>query len=321
MRRSVVLDNLSKIIPPIDPDQRMALLHAPFKGTTLFGGELAKVYRANKEWASSVTVYPAAIPQSYASNPYIGRGRSFRKGGFSYRRSGEYRDWSRSAPVSTVTRPSRSGEGRSTMTVTVPQEPNKRSVQTHEDAPRSKRSRKLGKHKSNRKEWGHAPTTINSSRRTTVPVCGGVETYNERSFCVKYRSQGVQTSFYETTPSAADSLGDTNPQGDTEDPGNARANLPNASKERNLRNISRHSRVLFERINGTQGIWSVASSYGFKTTEPPHWRSSLSHAHYKLSAEYRRKRRLRVQDRSAECVLSCTYTSKQQEVPSFCLRK
>ena len=70
-----------------------------------------------------------------------------------------------------------------------------------------------------------------------------------------------------------------------------------------------------------QGIWRVASSYRFKTTEPPHRRSSLSHAHYKLSAEYCRKRRLRVQDRSAGCVLSCTNTSRQQEVPSFCLSK
>ena len=60
MRRSVVLDNLAKTIPPIDPDQRVALLQAPFRGTTLFGGELAKVYRANKERAISVTVYPAA---------------------------------------------------------------------------------------------------------------------------------------------------------------------------------------------------------------------------------------------------------------------
>ena len=118
----------------------------------------------------------------------------------------------------------------------------------------------------------------------SIPVGGrlcrfveGVETYNERSFCVKYHSQGVQTSFYESF--CSDSLGDTNPQGDTEDPGNARANLPNASKERNLRNISRHSMVLFKRINGTQGIWRVASSYRFKMTEPPHRRSSLSHAH------------------------------------------
>ena len=32
-------------------------------------------------------------------------------------------------PSSTVTRPSKSGDGQSTMTVTVPQEPNKRHVQ------------------------------------------------------------------------------------------------------------------------------------------------------------------------------------------------
>ena len=43
MCRSVALDNLSKTIPLIDSDQRVALLHAPFKGTTLFGGELAKI--------------------------------------------------------------------------------------------------------------------------------------------------------------------------------------------------------------------------------------------------------------------------------------
>ena len=114
--------------------------------------------------------------------------------------------------------------------------------------------------------------------------------YNERSFCVKFRSQGVQTSFYESTPSASDSLGNMIPPGDIEDPGNARADFPNASEERNLRNISRHSRVLFERIHGTQGIWRVASSYRLKTTEPPHRRSSLSHAHHKLSAEYRQKK-------------------------------
>ena len=122
---------------------------------------------------------------------------------------------------------------------------------------------------------------------TTVSIYGGVEAYNERSFCVKYHSQGVQTS---STPSASDSLGNTIPPGDIEDPGNARADFPNASEERNLRNISRHSRVLFKRIHGMQGIWRVASSYILKTTEPPHRRSSLSHAHHKLSAEYCRKK-------------------------------
>ena len=125
---------------------------------------------------------------------------------------------------------------------------------------------------------------------TTVSVYGGVEVYNERYFCVKYCSQGVQTSFYESTPSASGSLGNTIPPGDIEDPGNARADFPNASEEHNLRNISRHSRVLFERIHGTQGIWRVASNYRLKTTEPPHRRSSLSHAHHKLSAEYHRKK-------------------------------
>ena len=55
------------------------------------GGELAKMYRANKERASSVTVYPAAPPQSYTTKLYTGHGRSFKKGG-SYRRSGGDRD-------------------------------------------------------------------------------------------------------------------------------------------------------------------------------------------------------------------------------------
>ena len=62
--------------------------------------------------------------------PYTSGGRSFRKGGSSY--SGEDRDRSRSAPSSTVTRPSKSGNGQATMTVAVPQEPNKHQVQTHE---------------------------------------------------------------------------------------------------------------------------------------------------------------------------------------------
>ena len=139
MRHSVVLDNLAKTIPLIDPDQRVALLHAPFRSITLFRGELAKVYRANKEPTSSVTVYPAAPPQSYTTKPYTGRGRSFRKRGSSYRRSSGDRDHSRSAPSSAVTGPSRSGDGQATMTFTFPQEPNKHQVQTHEGASRSKR--------------------------------------------------------------------------------------------------------------------------------------------------------------------------------------
>ena len=57
MHRSKALDNLSGTVPPIDSDQKVALLHASFKGTTLLGDELAKLHSANKEHASSMTVY------------------------------------------------------------------------------------------------------------------------------------------------------------------------------------------------------------------------------------------------------------------------
>ena len=50
--------------------------------------------------------------------------------------------------------------------------------------------------------------------------------HNKRSFCVKYRSQGVKTSFYESTPSASDSLGNTIPPGDIEDPLNVTEHCP-----------------------------------------------------------------------------------------------
>ena len=40
MRHSIAVDNMTRTIPPIDEGQKVALLHAPFKGTTLFVGEL-----------------------------------------------------------------------------------------------------------------------------------------------------------------------------------------------------------------------------------------------------------------------------------------
>ena len=93
---------------------------ATFKGTTLFGGELAKIYRANKELASSVTLF-SAPHQTYFNKPYTGCGKSFKKGG-SFRRGGRDRGQSRSTPLATVTRQSKSGDGQATITVTVPQE-------------------------------------------------------------------------------------------------------------------------------------------------------------------------------------------------------
>ena len=65
----------------------------------------------------------------------------------------------------------------------------------------------------------------------------------------------------------------------------------------------------------------MASSHRSKESERTHSRYSFPYVHDKLCSKLRRKRRLRVQDRSAGCVLSCTDSSKQQEVPQVRLRK
>ena len=54
LRRSIALDCLERTLPPIDADHKLALLHAPFKGTTLFGGELAKLQEANTKRAATL---------------------------------------------------------------------------------------------------------------------------------------------------------------------------------------------------------------------------------------------------------------------------
>ena len=80
LHRSIALDCLERTLPPIDQDQKLALLHAPFRGTTLFGGELAKLQEANTKRAATFTVFPqpTAPPTSYSAHPYAGRGKSFR---------------------------------------------------------------------------------------------------------------------------------------------------------------------------------------------------------------------------------------------------
>ena len=134
MRRSIALDNLTGTLPPIDEDQKVALLHAPFKGTTLFGGELAKLHKANTERASAFTVFPTPAPpsDSYARRPYVGRGRSYnyhpsRRGGYSQKRGGRSRGQGRSA---TITKPAK--DGQTTRTVPVPQDSNNRKVDSWE---------------------------------------------------------------------------------------------------------------------------------------------------------------------------------------------
>ena len=148
-----------------------------------------------------------------------------------------------------------------------------------------------------------------------------METYYERSLRSKYRSQGVQTSFYESTPSPTSSLGDQISTGSTGNFGHVGTNFPYAPKERDNGGASRLARFLLERIPGKESFRRVASSYRSKESERPHSRTSFPYVHDKLCAKLCRKRRLRVQNRSAGCVLPRTDSSKQQKVPQVCLRK
>ena len=145
--------------------------------------------------------------------------------------------------------------------------------------------------------------------------------YNERSLRAKYHSQGVQTSFYESTPSTSNSLGDQIFPGFRTNFRHAGTNQPHAPKERDNRGASEFTRVLFECIPGTKSFRRVTSSYRSKESEQPHSCTSFSYVHYKLSSKLRLKRRLRVQNRPAGCVLSRTYPSQQQKVPQVHLRK
>ena len=129
-----------------------------------------------------------------------------------------------------------------------------------------------------------------------------METYYERSLRSKYRSQGVQTSFYESTPSPTNSLGDKISTGSKRSFGHAGTNYHYAPKERDNGSASRLTRVLLERIPGKEGFRRVASSHRSKESERSHSRSSFPYVHDKLCSKLRRKRRLRVQDRSAGCV-------------------
>ena len=187
--------------------------------------------------------------------------------------------------------------------------------------PRKTKRNFRGDKNQGNKQCGCAPPPNDSSRRETEQFCGGVETYNERSLRAKYRSQGVQTSFYESTPSTSNSLGYQISPGFRTNFMHAGTNHPHAPKERDNRGASEFTRVLFERIPGTKSFRRVTSSYRSKESEQPHSCTSFPYVHYKLSSKLRSKRRLRVQNRPAGCVLSRTYPSQQQKVPQVRLQK
>ena len=125
LRRSIALDCLRKTLPLIDEDQRLTLLHAPFKGTTLFGGELSKLQEANTKRAVTFAVFPTptAPPVSY-----VARGKSFsdRKG--PKKPSGRGKGQGRPMPTATITRPGQSREGQTPATASASQGSNKRKM-------------------------------------------------------------------------------------------------------------------------------------------------------------------------------------------------
>ena len=71
----ITLEHLSRAVPTIYEDQKIALLYAPFKGATLFGGALAKLQKVNTEPANTLLVFPnpAAPSASYFPQPYVGQ--------------------------------------------------------------------------------------------------------------------------------------------------------------------------------------------------------------------------------------------------------
>ena len=136
LRRSIALDCLERTLPPIDQDQKLALLHAPFRGTTLFGGELAKLQEVNTKRAATFTVFPqpTAPPTSYSTRPYAGRGKSFRDDKKGFRKpGGRGRGQGRSAPTATVTRPGQSKDSQKALTVSVSTDSKKRKSESQED--------------------------------------------------------------------------------------------------------------------------------------------------------------------------------------------
>ena len=305
LRRSIALDCLERTLPPTDQDQKLALLHAPFRGTTLFGGELAKLQEANTKRAATFTVFPqpTAPPTSYSTRPYAGRGKSFRDDKKGFRKpGGRGRGQGRSAPTATVTRPGQSKDSQKTLTVST--DSKKRKSESQEDAPQG-----LGK-----------PSVIFEGIKTRVinsegvlppqvsPVGGRLSNFVEGwkritndPYVLSIVAKGYRLCF--TSPPLLRQI-----------PWEIRS----PQDPREVLGMREQITLMLQK---NAGLRRVASSHRSKESERSHSRSSFPYVHDKLCSKLRRKRRLRVQDRSAGCVLSRTDPSKQQEVPQVRLRK
>ena len=103
------------------------------------------------------------------------------------------------------------------MTVTVPEDSNKHKVQIYEGAPRAKRPRM-------------PPPRISASRGATIPV-EGWKCITNHPYVLSIVAKGYRHCLTNPPLLLKTPLGNTPSQEFTEDSGNARANIPNASKE------------------------------------------------------------------------------------------
>ena len=119
------------------------------------------------------------------------------------------------------------------MTDTEPQDSNNRKVKSNESTPMPNVHVEPGRLRitRNSQNEGVLPPQSVPVRGRLCQFVEGWKAYKERSLHVKYRSQGVQTSVYESTPSTQGSLGNKISKGPTDTSG--------------------YSRVLFEHIPGT----------------------------------------------------------------------
>ena len=141
LRRSIALDCLRRTLPPIDKDQKLALLHAPFKGTTLFGGELAKLQEANTKRAATFTVFPQpTVPSaSYSTRNYVSEVGVSMKRRALRNLAGEARDRAGPRVPPRVRDLASLKMARKTLTVSVSSDSKKHKVESQDDAPQPPR--------------------------------------------------------------------------------------------------------------------------------------------------------------------------------------
>ena len=128
-------------------------------------------------------------------------------------------------------------------------------------------------------------------------------------------SQGYRlhfTSFYHSIPSMQVPMGNTEIQ----------KVLMGNTKEHNIRVATTHSGVLLQCISHTKDLRRVDIVIDLKQLnahlDVPHF---CMFTMYKLTSEYRKKRRLLVQNRSRGCILSLTDPPRQPEIPSLHLQE